>query len=401
MRLIYMTPIQFNALVKKAKDTAKKINHTVEKNLFIRIAPTGTATWYAKAKQNNKTLNKCLGNYPKVSVAMARQLKNDWIKTISVIPDISASASYTVREAFNDWYGKKKLVARSFEYMKLRVERHILPIFGNIQLKDLTAYALITAWKPLEDKGQIETLRKLCDYVKDMAIFVQNTGRLEDMHDLTHIKTNYPHKQSEHLAAVTPDQLPELFYILERLPRVYGVVWNAMMAQFYTLSRPGEIAEMKWEWVDFDNDIIRFPAEIMKTNRAHDVPMSRQLKILLQNMPRVYDYVFTSDYFKRKGEPINRESVRLMFSKAGLGGIQTAHGIRSIGATWLAEQGYREDVAEMCLAHSSDNKVRKAYQRSEFLEKRRPIMQDWCDYVDHCRAEAHKRIKAELELKKG
>lgn len=394
-----MTPIQFNALVKKAKDTAKKINHTVEQNLFIRIAPTGTATWYAKAKQNNKTLNKCLGNYPAVSVAMARQAKNEWIKTISVIPDISANASYTVREAFNDWYDKKKLVARSFEYMKLRVERHILPIFGDIQLKDLTAYALITAWKPLEDKGQIETLRKLCDYVKDMAIFVQNTGRLEEMHDLTHIKVNYPRKQAEHLAAVTPKELPELFYALECKPRVYGVVWNAMLTQFYTLSRPGEIAELKWDWIDFDNEVIRFPAEIMKTGRVHEVPMSKQLKILLQSMPQVYDYVFVSDHTKHKGEPINRESVRLMFSKAGLGGIQTAHGIRSIGATWLAEQGYREDVAEMCLAHSSDNQVRKAYQRSDFLEKRRPIMQDWCDYVDHCRAEAHKRIKAELELK--
>lgn len=394
-----MTPIQFNALAKKAKDTAKKINHTVEQNLFIRIAPTGTATWYAKAKQNNKTLNKCLGNYPAVSVAMARQAKNEWIKTISVIPDISANASYTVREAFNDWYDKKKLVARSFEYMKLRVERHILPIFGDIQLKDLTAYALITAWKPLEDKGQIETLRKLCDYVKDMAIFVQNTGRLEEMHDLTHIKVNYPRKQAEHLAAVTPEELPELFYALERKPRVYGVVWNAMLTQFYTLSRPGEIAELKWDWIDFDHDLIRFPAEVMKAKRAHEVPMSKQLKILLQNMPQVYDYVFVSDHTKHKGEPINRESVRLMFSKAGLGGIQTAHGIRSIGATWLAEQGYREDVSEMCLAHSSDNQVRKAYQRSEFLEKRRPIMQDWCDYVDHCRAEAHKRIKAELELK--
>ncbi len=395
-----MTPIQFNALVKKAKDTAKKINHTVEQNLFIRIAPTGTATWYAKAKQNNKTLNKCLGNYPAVSVAMARQAKNEWIKTISVIPDISANASYTVREAFNDWYDKKKLVARSFEYMKLRVERHILPIFGDIQLKDLTAYALITAWKPLEDKGQIETLRKLCDYVKDMAIFVQNTGRLEEMHDLTHIKVNYPRKQAEHLAAVTPKELPELFYALECKPRVYGVVWNAMLTQFYTLSRPGEIAELKWDWIDFDNEVIRFPAEIMKTGRVHEVPMSKQLKILLQSMPQVYDYVFVSDHTKHKGEPINRESVRLMFSKAGLGGIQTAHGIRSIGATWLAEQGYREDVAEMCLAHSSDNQVRKAYQRSDFLEKRRPIMQDWCDYVDHCRAEAHKKIKAELELKK-
>ena len=396
-----MTPIQFNALVKKAKDTAKKINQTVEPNLSIRIAPTGTATWYAKTKQKNKTLNKCLGNYPQVSFLKARQLKDEWIKTITVVPGMVANSSYTVRDAFNDWYDKKKLVARSFEYMKLRVERHILPIFGDIQLKDLTAYALITAWKPLEDKGQIETLRKLCDYVKDMAIFVQNTGRLEEMHDLTHIKSNYPRRQAEHLAAVAPEELPELFYALERKPRVYGVVWNAMLTQFYTLSRPGEIADLKWDWIDFDHDLIRFPAEIMKTNRTHEVPMSKQLKILLQNMPQVYDYVFASDHSKHKGEPINRESVRLMFSKAGLGGIQTAHGIRSIGATWLAEQGYREDVAEMCLAHSSDNQVRKAYQRSEFLEKRRPIMQDWCDYVDHCRAEAHKKIKAELALNKS
>lgn len=44
-----MTPIQFNALAKKAKDTAKKINHTVEQNLFIRIAPTGTATMVCKS----------------------------------------------------------------------------------------------------------------------------------------------------------------------------------------------------------------------------------------------------------------------------------------------------------------------------------------------------------------
>ncbi len=392
-----MNFVQFNALVKKAKATGKMVNHTVEQNLFIRVSPaTGIGTWYAKAKQNNKNLSIRLGSFPDVSAAMAKQLKNEWLKSISVVPDMTMNASYTVREAFNDWYAKKKLTARSFEYMRLRIERHIIPIFGNIQLKDLTAYALITAWRPLEEKGQIETLRKLCDYVKDMSVFVQNTGRIENMHDLTHIKTNYPRKPSEHLAAVTPQQLPDLFYALECKPRVYGVVWNAMMVQFYTLSRPGEIAEMKWDWIDFDNDVIRFPAEIMKTGRVHEVPMSKQLKILLQGMPRVYEYVFTSDHFKRKGEPINRESVRLMFSKAGLGGIQTAHGIRSIGATWLAEQGIREDVAELCLAHSSDNQVRKAYQRSEFLEKRRPVMQQWCDYVDECRAKAHEKIRKEL-----
>lgn len=81
--------------------------------------------------------------------------------------------------------------------MRLRIERHIISIFGNIQLKDLTTYALITAWRPLEEKGQVETLRKLSDYIKDMSVFVQNTGRIENMHDLTHIKTN---SQENHLS---------------------------------------------------------------------------------------------------------------------------------------------------------------------------------------------------------
>ena len=114
-------------------------------------------------------------------------------------------------------------------------------------------------------------------------------------------------------------------------------------------------------------------------------------------MPKVYDYVFCSNSPQHEGKPINKESVRLLLTKAGLAGIQTAHGIRSIGATWLAEQGIREDVAELCLAHSSDNQVRKAYQRSEFLEKRRPVMQQWCDYVDECRAKAHEKIRKELK----
>lgn len=66
-----------------------------------------------------------------------------------------------------------------------------------------------------------------------------------------------------------------------------------MMVQFYTLSRPGEIAEMKWDWIDFDNDVIRFPAEIMKTGRVHEVPMSKQLKLLLQGI-----HVFMSMYLQ-------------------------------------------------------------------------------------------------------
>lgn len=86
------------------------VNHTVEQNLFIRVSPaTGIGTWYAKAKQNNKNLSLRLGSFPDVSLAMAKQLKNEWLKSISVVPDMTMNASYTVRESFNDWYAKKNL----------------------------------------------------------------------------------------------------------------------------------------------------------------------------------------------------------------------------------------------------------------------------------------------------
>ncbi|MBQ8023529.1 MAG: hypothetical protein IJ254_04605 [Succinivibrio sp.] len=109
--------------------------------MFLRISPTGNASRYAKVKQNNKTLNRRLGSYPELPVAMARRANDEWIKTLSVVRNMSVNTSYTVKDAFHGWYEKKKLVARSFEYMKLRIERHIIPIFGSIQLKDLTAKA--------------------------------------------------------------------------------------------------------------------------------------------------------------------------------------------------------------------------------------------------------------------
>ncbi|MDY6421004.1 MAG: hypothetical protein SPL03_10730, partial [Succinivibrio dextrinosolvens] len=76
------------------------------------------------------------------------------------------------------------------------------------------------------------------------------------------------------------------------------------------------------------------------------------------------------------------------------------HGIRSIGSTWFALNNYPVDLSEACLSHVTESAVRRAYQRSDFLEKRRPLMQDWCDYVDRCRADAHKRINDELKERK-
>ena len=67
--------------------------------------------------------------------------------------------------------------------------------------------------------------------------------------------------------------------------------------------------------------------------------------------------------------------------RAGLGGVLVSHGLRSIASTALNEQGFPPDVIEAALAHVDKNEVRRAYNRSDYLEQRRPMMQWWADFV--------------------
>lgn len=373
------TAIQIENLSKKEGSTL------VAPNLRLKVTKTG-ASWYFCGRINGKNTSRKIGAYPAVSYREAQDIARN------VAPKRPATQSACILEdAYCAWAEKKKLRSSSFAFMDLRIRKHILPKFGKVKLEDLTPKMLIEHWKPLEQAGNIETIRKLCVYIKDIAILAQNIGLVETMPDLTHLKSYYPPKAARPMPAINPKDLSELFFMLEKKPRFYSVVWLAFMAQFYTLSRPKEVAYMRWDWVDYENYVIHFPAEIMKTRRPHDVPITKQMRALLNGISKTGDYVFNNP--SRPNTPISSESVRLMLSKAGLKGIQSAHGIRAIGSTWLAEQGYPEEVCEACLAHVCGSKVRRAYQRSDFLEKRRSILQAWCDYVDRQRERAHDRIR--------
>jgi integrase len=59
----------------------------------------------------------------------------------------------------------------------------------------------------------------------------------------------------------------------------------------------------------------------------------------------------------------------------------TVHGFRSSFKDWAAETGVRDEVSEVCLAHTDQNRVRAAYRRTSFDTERRQVMQDW---AEHC-----------------
>jgi hypothetical protein len=99
-------------------------------------------------------------------------------------------------------------------------------------------------------------------------------------------------------------------------------------------------------------------------------------------LTKVNDFVFPSPI--KPDCPIVQESMEKFFRTHGFKGILVPHGIRSIGRTWMAENSVEFEVSEHCLAHAHRDAVVAAYNRTTLLEKRKVVMQQWCDYVESC-----------------
>lgn len=85
----------------------------------------------------------------------------------------------------------------------------------------------------------------------------------------------------------------------------------------------------------------------------------------------------------RKDRPCSKSLVLWCFSEVGFSKVLTPHGIRSIGSTWFAQQNVRREVRESCLAHKTGSVVELSYQNYDYIEERRVVMQQWCDFVEN------------------
>jgi integrase len=147
-----------------------------------------------------------------------------------------------------------------------------------------------------------------------------------------------------------------------------------------TAARSGEVRGATWDEIDLQARTWTIPAERMKSSRPHRVPLSAQAVTLLERVPRIGDetLVFPS---AREGRPISDMTISAVLRRMGLGHF-TVHGFRSSFRDWAAEQtNYPREICELALAHAVGEKVERAYQRSDLLEKRTRLMQDW---AAHC-----------------
>ena len=146
-----------------------------------------------------------------------------------------------------------------------------------------------------------------------------------------------------------------------------------------TATRSGEARLAEWSEIDLDTRTWTIPAERMKAGRQHRVPLSQQALDVLQEARSLGDgsrLIFPSV----RGRPLSDGKISGLFRERGIDG--TPHGMRSSFRNWCAETGVAREVAESALSHVVQNATEAAYLRSDLLERRSAVMQQWGSHLD-------------------
>jgi integrase len=188
------------------------------------------------------------------------------------------------------------------------------------------------------------------------------------------------------MPSLKPKELPELMkainYSSIKLVTRCLIEW-----QLHTMVRPSEAAGAKWSEIDLENNQWLIPAERMKKKRDHTVPLTKQTIELLERLQPISghrEYLFPADRDPKKHA--NESTANAALKRMGYHKKLVAHGMRALASTTLNEQGFDADVIESALAHVDKNEVRRAYNRAEYLERRRKLMYWWSAHISNAQS---------------
>jgi integrase len=370
--------------------------------LFLLIAPQGGKMWRFKYSFQGKQNILALGTYPEISLKQARERRE--VARSQVANNIDPGAvrkaqkhakveeTETFEVIAREWHDRfiSKWTESHANKTIRRLELDVFPWIGKRPIKDIEAPELLTVLRRIESRGVLDCahrVRGICGLVFRYAVATGRTKR-NPAQDLVGALT--PAKVT-HLAAITePAKVGELLRAVEGYSGSYPVKCALKLAPLLFV-RPGELRNMEWAEINFDESLWSIPAPKMKMKEPHLVPLSKQaVEILreLQPLTGKSKFVF----------PGGRSFDRAMSNNALLAALRrlgytkeemTPHGFRAMARTILDEVlQVRPELIEAQLAHAVRDPLGRAYNRTHHIIQRKQMMQTWSDYLDGLKAGA-------------
>ncbi len=365
--------------------------------LYLLVKPSGSRLWNQAYRFGGKQKKLSHGSYPSVSLADARQLRDQAKKLLAsgIDPGANKKAAKltAVISATNTFGGiaeerLQRLEDEGAAASTVAKNRWMLidlagPDLGARPIADITPAEILALLQKIKRSGRRETARRLRSVIGTVFRLAIATLRAKDDPTLL-LRGALRAPKVKHRAAITDEKL--FGALLATIDAYDGWPTLRCALQFtaLTFTRPGEVRGATWAEINMEEAVWRINGARTKVRRPHDVPLSRQALDVLREVKvvgRASALVFPS--IRSNARPLSENAMNAALRRMGFTQDEmTAHGFRAAASSILNERSFRPDVIEAALGHQDQNEIRRAYNRASYWPERIELMQAWADCID-------------------
>ncbi|MCJ8168364.1 tyrosine-type recombinase/integrase [Atopomonas sediminilitoris] len=383
-----------DSAIKTAKPKEKAYKLSDAHGLYLLINPTGSKLWRIKYRFGGKQKGLAIGAYPTISLAQARQRREEARQQLAEGIDPSeqkkaakqarAATGLTFETLAREWfaYNSPRWADSTSYKAKLYLENDLIPVIGARPLKAITRPELVELVRKVEARGTLNAAGKIRQWLHQIFRYGLARGVVDSnpATDLDVIAA--PARAARHHPHVNFAELPEL---LSKADSANINILTRCAIRLLTLTavRPGELRAAPWSEFDLDAATWTIPAERMKARRPHIVPLPHQAVAILRQLEEItgsYSLLFPGQ--QKADRPMSENTINKALRLMGYKDRQTGHGFRHLLSTELNGRGYNRDWIERQLAHGDSDEIRDTYNHANYLEQRREMMQAWADSID-------------------
>jgi integrase len=386
--------------LKNLKPREKIYKVTDRDGMFAAVAPSGQITFRYDYRLNGRRETLTIGRYGPDGISLA-EARERCRAARKLVAEGRSPAQEKQREkrrlaaaqnfgaAGKRWFKEARMAESTRSMRKAIFNRDILPVWKNRLLTEITPDDLRALCNKVKDRGAPATAIHVRDIVKQIYGFAilhgEKVANPADEVGPASIATFVPKDR-----ALSPSEIRILLQELEHVPTLPTIRLGLRLI-LLTMVRKSELLDAIWDEVDFENAVWAIPKERMKRAKPHNVYLSRQsldIMIALKTCAANSRYVLPSRY--DADTPMSRATFNritmAVVERARKKGLPlepfTVHDLRRTGSTLLNELGFNSDWIEKCLAHEKGRSSRGVYNKAEYEQQRRHMLQEWADIID-------------------
>ena len=388
--------------IKAIKSADKSQKFADGGGLQLLVHPNGSKYFQFRYSLEKKDKLLSFGTYPEVSLLEARdkafELRKQIAKGIdpAMTREVEKELGLEIKSnTFNMWsekwhnHWRGSVSEPHADYTMRRLFIDINPFIGDLAVAKVSVKDIKSVFNRCVERGALDMAARVYQII---AAVLQYAAEHSDKSHCERnvakdikLSANIPHRDRKNYARLPSAELPTLMRSIEAYSGT-PATRIALKIMPLVFLRTSELIEAPWQEIEWENKLWRIPKERMKSGSEHLVPLSDQTVELLQTLKIVTghgNFMFPSRHGGHKC--MSNNTILKALAAMGYKYEMTGHGFRGMARTELGEMGYPREWMEIQLAHLVGDETERAYNKAQFLEQRRKMMQEWADHLDNLR----------------